>query len=89
MEHVAELIEQELKERGWTVNDFVFRMKRYESQRDWALHQLAVELFLAVRERDVPLTREMAEQFGLALDVSPEFFLNMHEAWRQHRAVTP
>lgn len=81
--HPAEYIEEELKERGWSVHDLVFRMRRYESESDWGRECLAVEMYLTVREPGVLLDWKMAIGFGEAFGVSPQMFINLHEAWRQ------
>ncbi len=81
--HPAEFIEEELQERGWTVRDLVFRMRRYESERDWAVNCLAVEMYLSVRDKNILLTPEMAHEFADALGMSGEFFSNLDAQWRQ------
>ena len=81
--HVSEFINEELAERGWSLRDLVFRMRRYESENDWAIEMLAVEMFMIVHEKNIALDQKMADGFGAAFDVSPQLFINMHEAWRK------
>ena len=81
--HVSEFINEELTERGWSLRDLVFRMRRYESEADWAVEMLAMEMFMVVHDKDVLLDQKTADGLGLAFDVSPQLFINMHEAWRK------
>ena len=80
--HPTEFIHEELAERGWSVRDLVFRMRRYESERDWAVNCLAVELYLTGHDTGI-LPAKMAEEFGVAFGVSPEYFINLHQQWRE------
>lgn len=81
--HPAEYIQEELDERGWTLRDLVFRMRRYEDAKDWAINMLTFEMYMAVREPGVVLDEEMARDLGTAFGVSAEFFLNLDRAWRE------
>jgi plasmid maintenance system antidote protein VapI len=79
--HPSIFIEEEMQARGMSLHDLVFRMRRYESEREWGIECLAVEMYLTVHEKNVILTRNMAEGFGAAFGVSPEMFINLHRAW--------
>lgn len=81
--HPGEFINEELEERGWTVRDLVFRMKRYESEKDWATNLLAVEMYLTVHDPNVILGEEMAAEFSQAFGPSAEYFLNLHKLWKE------
>jgi plasmid maintenance system antidote protein VapI len=81
--HPSCFIEEELAERGWTVRDLVFRMRRYESEKDWAVNCLAVELYMTVQTVDLLLDDQMAEGFALAFGTSKELFLNLDKQWRE------
>ena len=81
--HVSEFINEELAERGWSLRDLVFRMRRYESAADWAIEMLAIEMFMVVHEKNIVLDQNMADGLGAAFDVSPQLFINMHETWRE------
>ena len=82
--HPAVFIKEELAERKWTVRDLVFRMKRYESEQDWAINCLAVEMYLEIgpEDKNILLGKEMADEFGVAFDMSGEYFLNLEKSWR-------
>ena len=81
--HLAELIEDEMAERGWTMTDLVMNMGPFYDEREWGICMLAWELFFSVRTPDVILGEVMAKQLSDAFDVSPEFFNNLHENWRK------
>jgi plasmid maintenance system antidote protein VapI len=80
--HPATFIQEELDARGWTLRDLVFRMRRYESEKDWAVNMLAFEMYMTVQEKNVLLGQEMANDLGTAFDVDPQTFLNLDESWR-------
>jgi plasmid maintenance system antidote protein VapI len=79
--HPSDFIQEELDERGWTLRDLVFRMRRYESERDWAINMLAFELYMKVHEKNIKLGDEMASDLGMAFNVNPQMFLNLHDIW--------
>ena len=81
--HLSEFINEELAERGWTLRDLVFRMRRYEGEADWAVEMLAMEMFMTVHEKSIFLDQKTADGLATAFGVSAQFFLNMHEAWRK------
>jgi plasmid maintenance system antidote protein VapI len=80
--HPSVFINDELKERGWSLRDLVFRMRRYKSEKDWAVNMLAFEMYMTVHEPDIILGEEMAHDLGTAFNVSPALFLKLHESWR-------
>ena len=83
--HTSVFIQEELDERGWSLRDLVFRMRRYDSEKDWAINLLAIEMFMCVHEKNILLDQQMADELGLAFDVNPQFFLNLHESWRKEQ----
>ena len=83
MQHLAELLEEEMAEREWTITDLVLNMGPHFSDKEWGICQLSWEMFLAVREPGILLGEEMAEQLGISFDINPSFFTNFHEAWRK------
>ena len=87
-EHPSHFIYEELNARRWSVRDLVFRMRRYESERDWAINQLAVEMYLDTHNREIVLDIQMAQEFGVAFDINPVFFINLHEQWRNSAGDT-
>jgi plasmid maintenance system antidote protein VapI len=80
--HPSVFINEELEERGWSLRDLVFRMRRYESEKDWAINMLSFEMYMTVHETDITLGKEMANDLGVAFDINPQLFLNLHESWR-------
>ena len=86
--HPSVVINEELAERGWTLRDLVFRMRRFEGEKDWALEMLAVEMYMVVHESGVILDDKMAEGFASALDVSAQLFKNLHNSWREWKLET-
>lgn len=85
--HPSVFISEELAVRGWTLRDLVFRMRRYDSESDWAHNMLAVEMYMAVHDPNLLLGEEMARDLGAAFDVNPRTFLNLHESWRRWKTA--
>lgn len=83
MIHLAELIEDEMTERGWTLDDLVMNMGPHYTPEAWGICHLSWEMFFTVREPCVVLGEPMAQQLSEAFDMSPAFFTNFHEAWRR------
>ena len=82
--HLAEIIEDEMKERGWSMDDLVMNMGPFYTEEGWGIAKLSWEFFFAGREmRDVVLGDVMAEQLSAAFGVSPQFFTAFHENWRK------
>jgi plasmid maintenance system antidote protein VapI len=81
--HLAELIQEEMDERGWTITDLVTNMGPFWNEKDWGICQISWELFLTVRDPDMILGDDMADQIAEAFGVSRQFFTNYHEAWRR------
>ena len=82
--HLADLIQEEMKERNWDITDLVINMGPHYSEHDWGVCQLSWELFFACRDKDVLLGETMANQLGAAFDVNPKFFSSYHEIWRKY-----
>lgn len=81
--HPSIYIKDELQERGWTLQDLVFRMRRYEGTKDWALNMLAMEMYMAVKEPNIIIDQRMATELGTAFGVSPELWLNLDRLWHE------
>ncbi len=86
--HLAELIQDEMNERGWTITDLVMHMGPHFSEEEWGVCQLSWELFFEVRTNDIVLGDTMAEQLEAAFDVPKAFFVAIHENWREARKAT-
>ena len=84
--HLADLIQEEMAERKWSIDDLVMNMGPHFTEKDWAVCQLSWEMFFAVRGPNIVLGDVMAQQLADAFDVDPQFFTNYHEAWRKAQA---
>ena len=82
-QHLADVILEEMKERGWSITKLVMNMGPHFTAEDWDVCQLSWEMFFAVRDPYVLLGNVMAEQLADAFGMSPKFFINFHEAWRK------
>jgi hypothetical protein len=80
--HLADLIKEEMDERGWTIGDLVMNMGPHFSETKWQICRLSWEMFFEIREPYVVLDQSMAQQLADAFGVNPHFFMNYHEAWR-------
>lgn len=87
MQHLAELIEEEMRERKWSITDLVMNMGPFADEKEWGICQLSWEMFLEVREPYVVLGDMMAQQLSDAFGVNANFFTNFHEAWRAARTT--
>lgn len=83
MQHLADLIQEEMAERKWSLDDLVMWMGPHFSEEEWGVCKLSWEIFFAVREANVILGDEMAQQLSTAFGITPSFFTNFHEAWRK------
>ena len=81
--HLAELIDEELAERGWSLDDLTDKAGPYPNQLEWSISRCAWDLFMELRYPNMLLGQRAAEELGRAFDVDPQFFLNFHEAWRK------
>jgi hypothetical protein len=82
--HPSVFIKEEMEERGYSLRDVVFRMKRYESEKEWSIAYLAVEMYMEVGPTDKNIILgDMAEEFATAFGVSAELFKNLEASWRQ------
>jgi hypothetical protein len=81
--HLAELLEEEMNARGWTLDDLVMNMGPHFTPEEWGICHLSWDMFFTLRTPDVILGDVMAQQLGDAFDVTPAFFTNFHEAWRR------
>ena len=83
--HPSVFIREEMNERGYSLKDVVFRMRRYESESDWATQCLAVEKYMVCGPLDKNIVLgPMAEEFAAAFGVNSELFTNLEKSWRQH-----
>ena len=77
--HPSVFIQDELDERGWSRDDLAIRMGG-----EFGMNRLALDMYFEVGpgEPDLLLGEETALQLARAFDVSPQFFLRLHDAWR-------
>jgi plasmid maintenance system antidote protein VapI len=80
--HVWEFIEEELAERGWTIEDLAARMG---PSHPTEVHLLALELLRDYREPDVKIEGSMANSLSHAFGTSPDLFVNLHANWLSSR----
>lgn len=80
--HPAEIIEEELKKRGWTTTDLARRMPG-----DPAMTVLALDMYLAVREPGCVLG-DYAGAVGEAFGVSREMIQRTWSAATSHRSTS-
>lgn len=83
--HLTEVLEEEMKERGWGMQELIMNMGPFYSEKEWAIAELSWELFFEVRDKNVVLGEKMAQQLADAFDISPRFFIDFHENWRKAR----
>lgn len=69
-------IQEELDARGWSHDDLHAKLGPDP------IDHLAVDIVLAVHDKNLIVDEQTAAALGRAFDVSPEFFLNLDRAWR-------
>lgn len=84
VEHPTVFIQEELDARGWDRWDLAHHMGGVI-----AINKLSLDMYFEVGpdQPDLLLGDETANQLGRAFGVSPEFFLNLHAAWRRAQHV--
>jgi len=81
--HIAELIEDELRERGWDRDDLAAKMDPHATPQDWAITRCALDFLMEVRCPNLLIDNKSSEQLGRAFDVDSRFFQNFHNLWRE------
>ena len=86
--HVAEYIEEEMRERDWSRDELATRMMPPDKldpldHEAWGITRLALDLLLDVRDSGVVLG-EQADALGRAFGTSAVLWRNLHNAWRGH-----
>jgi len=82
--HPAEIILDEMRERGWDIDRLASEMVSPGNAKEWGVTRLSWEMYLEVREPYVLLGDHMAGQLKKAFGVDTQFFLNLHENWRKY-----
>lgn len=78
--HPSEFIQDELDERGWTLEDIVKYM-----DGDYSVNLLTLELLMAIHDDNIFLDQETAEGIGRAFGTSPQFWINLWDNYRLSR----
>ena len=78
---LAEFLCEEMQERGWQTEDVAVRMGTPSGP---ALDLFGLDLIMVVQDGGLIIDDEFFAGLGRAFDVSPEFFRNLHEAWKRH-----
>jgi len=86
---VGDFLVEEMRARGWSIDDLVSRMGSV-TDHDRAVDKLVIEFSIyCADEPGLLLGDTLARQLALAFGTSPEFFLNLDKAWRDWRAAQP
>ena len=86
MIHLAEVIDDELAERGWTLDTVMLNSGPYADENEWGITMLTLELFMNLRTPDLLMDDTVANTFAAAFDISPAFFWSFHNNWREAQA---
>ncbi len=79
---VGSYLKEELEARGWSLEQLALRM----AAKDIEIWQLTVELMIAVADGEptrLKIDEETANRLGLAFDVSPEYWINLNNAYNE------
>jgi plasmid maintenance system antidote protein VapI len=76
--HLSEFIRDEMVARKWTRAQVAMRMGGF------AIDLLTLEMIMYVHDKDLLLGKETADALGRAFNISPEYFINLDDAWRKH-----
>lgn len=84
-QHPSEIIYDELKAREWTLSNLANRM----GAESCARNKLVLDMYFAVGPNHTTcrLGAETAAQIAQAFDVSPEFIINLENAWLKSKGV--
>lgn len=79
---LAELLSDELVERGWTTDDVALRMGGDENQ--FIRDLLGINLIMCVHRDGLLIGDHLFDGLTKVFDVDPMFFRNIDTAWRKH-----
>lgn len=88
--HPAQLIAEELAERGWKIYDVMLNSGPYDDKEHWDRTELALDLYMASAIRtdvDILMDDTVADAFGAAFGIEPKFFWALHDNWRLARRL--
>lgn len=75
---VSEYVADELKARGWTLDDLVDHMPG-----DWNENRCAMDLVMYSDDPEILLGQEMADALGAAFGTNPQIWMNLDLAYRE------
>ena len=78
---LAEFLCEEMQARGWKTEDVAARMG---TPSGFAMDLLCLDLTMAVQSDGLIIDDEFFAGLGSAIDVSVEFFRNLHQVWLTH-----
>ena len=83
--HPSVFIQEELDERGWTLDHLATEM----CGDDWGVDRLALDFYFEIgpENPNCYLGEKMSRQIGRAFGVSEKFFLKLESAWRAVKAA--
>lgn len=81
--HPAEVVEDEMRARGWSRDELARRMCRIVTPYDFGVMRLALDLYLEIRTPDAILG-DMAEDFARAFGIDADVWVRLDHAWRSH-----
>ena len=85
---VAELIVDELIERGWTTRDMAARMGGQDAE-ERAVDELTIDFTIANSDSDVRrqviFTEELSGKIARAFGTSSDLWSNLHRRWKERQ----
>lgn len=86
--HVAEVIQEELDTRGWTLDRLTTETEP-EDDREWGIRRLALDFLMELGPTERRMTIDgMADYLAVAFDVPSDFFRNIEAAWNAEYDAT-
>jgi len=76
---LAELLSDEMLERGWTTEDVVRQMS---TGRNLAVDLCCIDMLMCVQDDNLLIDAETFDGLTRAFGVDPQFFRNIDAAWR-------
>ena len=83
-DHPSTFIREEMEARGWDEDTLAIHMGG-----DFGINRLMIDVYFIVgpERTNCRIGEKMASQLGLAFDVSPQFLLNLEQAWLHAQAI--
>jgi len=80
---LAEMISDEMFERGWRTEDVAIRMGG-KDVHEIGIDLLTLDLLMCVQDDRMNIGDDIFERLSRAFDVSAQYFRNLHEMWLAH-----